>query len=377
MFKKIHLKEYILSYEKVCNILNNLCDKYNDKIEKICIGKTNFNYNINCYKIGSGKKDVLLIGATHSNEIVTTYFILEFMITLLNEYYDLCDILINYTFYFIPILNIDGYIITTSNIITNFKTFSKEEIESLARKYLSVYNNDDKIASTGIKKQKQFYNILKADLENIKDLNLRESVRCILNNTNLDESVLNVWSANGLGIDQNSNSIHRFCEMKALRRKQKYANLRYNDIPVTIESPMSFPGCFTFDRSPENFYLYNYIMYLYGRCNQKLIAIFSYHSTGGMLFSLPEKCCLSGKQMQKYIELFNLYSKITGYTIMEDEQKYGVMDYYRCALKDVYTFTVELSKLNANPIGPFANISDLEKEVNNNKEAVIKVIEQI
>lgn len=380
MFKKVYLKEYIFTYDNVCNILSNLCNEYYKEISRVCIGKTNFNYDINCFKIGCGKKNVLLIGATHSNEIVTTYFILDFMISLLKDYDKLfiySDILSSYTFHFIPILNVDGYIITTSNIITNFKTFSKEEIEKLSSKYLNVYNNDDKIASTGVKKQKEFYNILKADVENIKDLNIRKSVECILKNTKLDESVLNIWSANGLGVDQNSNSIHRFCEIKKLRARQKFANLRYNDIPVTMESPMSFPGCFTFDRSPENYYLYKYITYLYNICNERLIAIFSYHSTGGMLFSLPEKCCIDMCQMEKYIYLFNLYSKVTDYEIMEDNEKYGVMDYYRCALKNTFTFTVELSKLNANPIGPFANINALEKEVVDNKNAVISVIDAI
>lgn len=373
MFNKVFFKEYILSYEKVYSLLNNLCNIYSNKINAECIGKTNFGYDINCYKIGEGKKQVLIIGATHSNEIVTTYFVLDFMINLLEEYDKLEDILNEYIFNFIPILNIDGYIITSSNIVTNFESFTKEEIEKLSRKYLNVYNQDDKIASMNIKQEKKFYNILKASIYNIKDVCIRESVKNVLKCSDLDERVLNIWSANGLGIDQNSNSIHKFCQMKELRKKQKFANLRYNDIPVTIESPMSFPGCYTFDRSPENYSLFCFIK----KYSKSLIAIFSYHSTGGMLFSLPEKCCISESHMKKYTKLFDIYSKVTGYKLMEDNDKFGVMDYYRCALKNTYTFTVELSKLNANPIGPFADINSLEKEIVDNKNAVIKVLENI
>ena len=373
MFKKVFLKEYILSYEKIFALLNNLCNIYYDKICTECIGKTNFDYSIKCYKIGCGNKQVLIIGATHSNEIVTTYFVLDFMINLLEEYEVLSSILKEYTFNFIPILNVDGYIITSSNIVTNFKRFTKEEIEKLSKKYLDVYNNDDKIASKNIKQEKAFYNVLKASIYNIKDIFLRKSVDNILKCSDLSEKVLSIWSSNGLGIDQNSNSIHKFCEIKQLRKKQKFANLRYNDIPVTVESPMSFPGCYTFDRSPENYSLYKFIQ----KHNKNLIAIFSYHSTGGMLFSLPEKGCISDTQFKNYIKLFNIYSKVTGYEIMKDENKFGVMDYYRCCLKDIYTFTVELSKLNANPIGPFADIDSLEKEIIDNKNAVISVIENI
>lgn len=380
MFDKVYLDEYIFSYDRVCEILNKLCKEYKGKISRICIGKTNFSYEINCFKIGHGKKQVLLLATTHSNEIVTTYFLLDFIITLLVEYEKISsktELFNMYTFHFIPILNVDGYVITSSNIVTNFNYFSESEIESLAKLYLDVYNKDDEIAMLGIKQEKHFYNILKASCCNIKNVNLRRSVENILKNTGLDERVLNIWSANGFGIDQNSNSIHKFCEIKKLRQKEKFAYLRYNDIPVTCESPMSFPGNYTFDRSPENYYLYKYIMKLYKSNSKKLTCVFSYHSTGGMLYSLPDKKYVSENKINTYKKLFDIYSKNTGYVLMDDENKYGVMDYYRCTLRDTYSFTVELSMLNANPIGPFANISDLKKEVLSNKNAVIKVTQNV
>lgn len=377
-FRKIYLKKYLLSYQQVCEILSELCRNYQGKIKCELIGKSSFDYSINSYIIGRGKKHVLLIGATHSNEIVTTYFLLDFMITLLwnieNEIND------KYTFHFIPILNVEGYDITTSNIMTNFKTYSVEEIERLASKYLEAYNLDDMFAKQGIKKPKNFYHILKASLSNIKNKEARASVERILLATSLNENVLNIWSANALGVDQNSNSIHRFCEIKKLRNKQQFANLRYNDIPVTLPSPMSYPGCFPFDRSPENLSLYRYIMRLYQmnrnkNSGEELICIFSYHATGGQLFSIPNVCNQSREKIKEYQKLFRIYADMTGYQLMEDKNQYGVMDFYRCSLNQVIVFTVELSKKNANPIGPFSNISDLEKEISDNKEAVLKVIE--
>ena len=56
------------------------------------------------------------------------------------------------------------------------------------------------------------------------------SINNILKNCKLDNRILPVWSANGLGVDPNSNSIHRFCEMETLRKKWGYAKQRYNEI---------------------------------------------------------------------------------------------------------------------------------------------------
>lgn len=372
MFENIYLEEYILSYNRVQEILNSLLQKYNDKLSYTCIGKTNFNYNINCYIIGTGKKSILLFGATHSNEIVTTYFLLDFLINMLEEYDNILDVINEYTFHFIPVLNVDGYIITSSNIVTNFNTFSDEEIEKISSKYLKIYNEDDKIAITGKKVDKLFYNVLNASLNNICDLRIRKSVAKILKNTGLNERVLNIWSANGLGIDQNSNSIHKFKEITNLRKKQKFANLRYNDIPVTIPSPMSYPGLYTFDRSPENKALYKYIKYLYNFRN--LTNIFSYHSTGGEVYGMPSIKCNSKEKLERYKKAITVYCNNTLYKEVNDRYKYGVMDYYREVMEDAICLTIELSKLNANSIGPFSDLRLLKKEVKDNKRAVIEVI---
>lgn len=56
MFEKNYLKEYIFTYERLCEILEEICKKYNEKVSKVCIGKTTFDYSINCFKIGMRKK---------------------------------------------------------------------------------------------------------------------------------------------------------------------------------------------------------------------------------------------------------------------------------------------------------------------------------
>ncbi len=378
----IYLDNYILSYNNVLNILNYLISNHNNKIyeEKNTI-YTAFNYNIKSYKIGKGKNHVLLIGCTHGLEIVTTYFILEFMLTILHND-DLYNELKNkFTFHFIPVLNPEGYIIVSSNLYKNYYKFPTKELEEISSKYLQLYNTDDFIASHNIYERKLFRGVIKNNVNNIDNFILRNNVCKILKKCKLNEDFLSVWAANGLGIDINSNSIHKFKEMKKLRCLQKCANLRYNDIPVTIASPMSYPGKATFKDCIENLFLYNYIYKLYNLKNlnndEKLIAIFSYHSTGGEIYGYPDINSTNKEQLDLHISGMLEYSKYTRYSLINEELKYGVMDYYRTKLNNVLTLTIELSRLNANPIGPFSNIQNFNNEIISNKKAVIHTINSL
>lgn len=381
MEEKIYLKNYIMSYEKIINTLYVLLFNNKTKIEKKRLGNTTFNYSIDCYKIGNGKNHVLLYGTTHGCEIISAYFILEMIISLL-ELDKNSDLLNYYTFHLIPILNPEGYIISSSNVISNFSNKNIndiKEIECIASKYLEIYNKDDEIALTGKKVPKAFYDILKSSILNIPNTGLAKKVFNILKNCNLNEKVLPVWTANGMGVDPNSNSINCFKEIVNLRKKEKFAYLRYNDIPVTRPSPMSFPGIGTFCNCPENYILYNYINGLYtlnynSANDEKLIAVFSYHSTGGEIYGFPSEKCMDKKVEEFYTNGMNKYKEATDYKIILPETKYGVMDYYRDSLKGVLCLTIELSNLNANPIGPFSNINELNIEIINNKKAIISTI---
>lgn len=366
MLEDLYLKDYILSYKTIDNMLYTICMK-NRGIKNHCIGKTAFGYNIESYTIGSGKKHILLIGATHGSEIITTYFNIDFLLSVLNN----IELKKEYTFHIIPILNPEGYIISSSNVIVNITNLNKYEFEILATKYMNIYNECDALALQGEKIKCGFYGVLNSNIENIDNFYMRKSIRGILNSCKLSECVLPIWSANGLGIDQNSNSIHRFKDMKVLREKQKCAALRYNIIPVTIPSPMSYPGEFTFDRSLENLSLFRYIYNL--EKNYDLRYIFSFHSTGGEIYGYPETT--DEEKIKKYSKAMEIYSSVTGYKIINENFKYGVMDYYRKYLDNTVCLTIELSKFNGNPIGPFSNLGYFKDDIIKNKKAVIKLIE--
>ncbi|MNP82192.1 hypothetical protein D3C76_1807550 [compost metagenome] len=74
----------------------------------------------------------------------------------------------------------------------------------------------------------------------------------------------------------------------------------------------------------------------------------------------------------------NAYCKNTGYLTIDENVKYGVMDYYRISLEKVATLTIELSKLNGNPIGPFADISNnINREIKNNINSIFYTLDYI
>ena len=144
---------------------------------------------------------------------------------------------------------------------------------------------------------------------------------------------------------------------------------------------MSYPGNCTFDkRVPENLGLYKYIKSIYSLkdySDERLISIFSYHSTGGEIYGFPDLQYANKKQIDIQSIGMTEYSNYTNYSPINEKLKYGVMDFYRVALDNVCSLTIELSKVNANPIGFLSNINSFLKEIIDNKKAVLATINKI
>jgi len=371
------VNEYILSYENVIYRLDSLCKNYSNIITKNePIGYTSFGFPIDYYKIGNGSKHVVLVAATHGCEIVTVTFLLEFIYTLINENKKYSNYLSEYSFHIIPILNPEGYIISSSNVLYNTKMMNKNVLENYSKKYLELYEQDDLNAEKGIKVEKLYKDLMITSSDFILYSNLRNGLNKILKECKLDNRVLPVWSSNGIGIDINANSIHEFQNMKTLRDKSKYGKLRYNDIPVNQPSPHGYPGNEIFDRRcPENISLYNFVNSLYSKRNLKLFI--SYHSTGGEIYGYPNSKLATRNQVDTILDSLNYYSHFTKYTPINEKLKYGVMDYYRISLENTATLTVELSNKSGNPIGPFSNLQDLGKEFTDNINSIFYTLDCI
>lgn len=389
MEEKIFIHDYILTLEKLYKYINlilssNLNSDTTQKkyIRKKIIGYTNYNYPIYSILIGNGKNDVVLVGGTHGCEIATVYFMLEFLVTLVKDNKISNDIFNNYTFHIIPVLNPEGYKISSSIIFQNFKKSTIQELENISKIYVRAYEQDDQNAIGNTINEKLYKKVLTSSINFINDINLKSSIINILNDCNLKDDVLPIWSANGVGIDPNANSIHKFDILQKYRKRNRYGNLRYNDIPANRPSPIGFYGYEPLDKKcPETRTIFNYITNLYvnnirKNSQRKLIAIFSYHSTGGELYSTPSK---KAKQTQitYHKTLANIYKNHTNYHLVEDKLKYGFMDYFRDYLDGVFSLTVELSKVSGNPLSCFTNINNFNQEIINNKIAIFKTLEKI
>ena len=383
MEEKIFLKNFILDLDDIYNYLNVITSKaFNSKnifLKKDIIGYTTFNYPIYSITIGQGERDIVLIGGTHGCEIISVFFMIELIFTLLKDNSIDSNIFQKYTFHIIPVLNPEGFLISSTIVKENFKTKSKDEIEEISKAYVRMYNQDDENAIKGIFQDKLYKKVLNSNINMIKDKNLKNAVIDILNDCNLEDDVLPIWSANGIGIDPNANSIHKFYKLQKYRINHKYGNLRYNDIPAYKPSPIGFYGFEPLDKKcPETLSIYKYVTNLYNNnliknSKSKLFAIFSYHLTGGEIYSTPEVTS-SNYQKELHEICTKEYAKYTNYYSVNDKLKYGYMDYFRERLEGVLSITVELCKVSGNPISAFCNFNELEKDFINNKKALFSTI---
>ena len=75
----------ILAYEQTINKLNNILSKgFIKKTDDI--GTTEHGFKINQYLLGNGNKNIVITGATHGCEIITTDFILNLMDGISDNY---------------------------------------------------------------------------------------------------------------------------------------------------------------------------------------------------------------------------------------------------------------------------------------------------
>lgn len=115
-------------YTRLNNEIKMLTENYSDLIECFSIGKSLMDKDIPCLKTGNGDKNLLLIGAHHGLEYLTSAFLMRFLSNYTvrritgNKYFDNDVEKINdkITLYIIPMLNPDGVDIAINGLdITN------------------------------------------------------------------------------------------------------------------------------------------------------------------------------------------------------------------------------------------------------------------
>lgn len=300
------------------------------------LGTTTYGLPIHHFTIGNGSKEIVVTGATHGCEIISADFVMNLMEKLSQgENVDGID-LNEYKIHFVPILNPEGYLISTSAIRQIIpRDMPSEEAEALCKEYYLRYRDDDSEAIQRNRKNAKLKeelarvqeegNVeeilriqreieetlpdrdpehLKRFQEMFKEIDytcipekyagIRERVRQILEKyPDIPKGTLQIWSANANGIDPQSNSKYNTDLIKILNGELREGdqvfknNLRYSNINSIHPGPINcgFDPERGFQTEPE----IGAIASLLQKLSEKgtLHSYFNYHGTGGVLYQRP------------------------------------------------------------------------------------------
>ena len=380
-------KNNILDYEQVESILQKITQ--NGIIKKVeDIGKTKYNLPIKHYIAGSGSKDIVITGATHSSEIISTDFVIKLMQEISEKNSNWEGVLRNFRIHFIPILNPEGYLIVASAIRKLIpRDMEQDEAEKICKQYYLEYRQDDinpikTKEGKQVKRHQEMFEGIDYTCIPKKYKEIRNSVKTILEKyTDLPKWCLHIWSANASGIDIQANSIYNPKIKNILQNETLYmSTLRHSNIDISHPGPINCP--FDKEKGFEIQEETQAISNLLEQLNKegKLFAYLNYHSTGGLVFQrpaiAPENIQIFDDEILKK-EIINYmfakaYSDKTYKNIGIDEDgidnknktKYIIKTKKESATSsnDIFRIMypkdllVELSGMGGNPIGPYGDI---------------------
>lgn len=279
----------ILDYEQVLDKLEQIIQKgIIKKIENI--GTTEYGLPIEQYLVGKGKNHVVITGATHGCEIITTDFVLNLMNEISNKYQEWKATLEDITIHFIPILNPEGYLISTSAIRKLIpRDMSLVDAEKICKEYYLAYKNDD-IEDSKVKLHQVMFKKVNYDCIPDKYSAIKSSVKNIYEKyPDLPAGCLQTWSTNANGIDIQANSEYNPANKKIENGENIFMkSKRSNNINTAHPGPINCPydnekGSFKYESETKA------LSNLLDRLNEKngLLLYLNYHSSGGMIFQRP------------------------------------------------------------------------------------------
>ena len=378
----------ILDYEQVEEKLEMIVSNSNKIIKQPDLATTKYGLPIHYYTIGSGSKDIVITGATHGSEIITTDFVLRLMEEMGSDDGLFKDIdLDEFTFHIIPMLNPEGYLISTSAVRQLIPwDMSSEEAEKICKEYYLAYRQDDRDAierrkngvepdRTSVKRyQKMFENIDYTCIP-LKYRKLRERVKEIYDKyPDIPKGAIINWSANGDGIDIQSNTIfNRNTIEKMMNNEPVYGTLRHENINKSHPGPIGCPYIPEdgFELAIETRSIIGLIDSLYRKGT--LVGYENFHSAGGVVYQRP---CHNGNGLfisddmywdrivNNVIEAISYASKTYKNYDDQDNSRYSVLkgDGIPATTNDVLRMMypsdllVELSVMGGNPIGPYGDL---------------------
>lgn len=409
------LKNKILDYEQVLNVLDKITKK--GVIKKTNdIGKSEYKLPIEQYIVGSGKNHIVITGATHGCEIITTDFILNLMNNISDKYCEWSEVLKEFTIHFIPMLNPEGYLISTSAIRAIIPRDMPEDVaERICKEYYEYYRNDDIIDSKIKHHQKMFADIDYTCIPE-KYAKIRSAIKEIFElYPDLPNGCLQTWSANANGIDIQANCEFNSTNAKISNGENVFMKTkRNNNINIAHPGPINCSydkNKGKFRKEKETKAISTLLESLYK--NNELFAYLNYHSTGGMIFQRPaikpEKLDIPQEQILKNEVLNYLCARVYSEKTIRDKEKkenYKIYPYglpaikgkldiknknmsnnsmnnsHATSLNDIFRLKypldllIELSAMGGNPIGPYGDLKGNYKNViQSNMLAVKQLLE--
>ena len=356
----------ILDYEQVINKLYSIVNEKNIT-ECKPIGYSRFGLPISNYSFGNGKKHIVVTGATHGAEIISTDFVLKLMEYIPN--YVNKD---EFTIYFIPMLNPEGYLISTSVIRKIIpRDMLDNDAQIIIKKYIEDYNSHD------LSYQDIFANVDYTCIPE-KYNELRENIKSICYKYNIPKGTLQVWSANGSGIDLNQNCPYNKKMDYIKEHKKLYGNGAYSNIIVTLPGPIGCPSkSEKFEYEPETKSFRDFIINL--RNNYDFCSYLNYHSAEDTVFYKPIYGIVAENMLQDITKITEYNKKLAEIYVTNTSQKLYEGETKFCCFNDMLRLEipgdilVELCPNEGNPLSAYDK-NVYNKTINENLKAVIDVI---
>ena len=389
----------ILDYEQAEEKMQQVVHKGTiEELEPLAI--TKYNLPIRHYTAGAGEKDIVLTGSTHGCEIISTDFIIKLMEDINNNPSNWEQILKNYKLHFVPMLNPEGYLISTSAIRKLIpRNMPSDEAEKICKEYYKVYRLDtaEPDKTSNLKRYQKMFEGIDYNCIPDKYIEIKKSVKDIFEKyPDLPRWCLHIWSSNADGIDIQANSEYN-PQIQQIKKGQKlYMNaVRFDNIDISHPGPINCP--YNKEKQFEYEIETKAISNLLNELNSqnKLYAYLNYHSTGGMIFQrppqLPEgiemsKENIAKKEIENYM-FAKLYSDKTyknkGLDTdgidKKEKTKYSIQKglFPASSSNDIFRLLypqdilVELSAMGGNPIAPYGDINgNYTNSIQSNLEAV-------
>lgn len=387
------MENKILDYMQVLSKLRRI-ENISDNIKRNePIGYTTYNLPILHFTAGTGKNHIVFSASQHGCEIIATNFLLTLMDRIAKDSKEFEFLRNNeYTLHFLPILNPEGFLITTSTIRKIIrKDLPNDEAQEVYEDYVDMYRKDDRDCklklNTKVKRHQEFFGHI--DPYVILGRKFRYIQRALIKmyeKNNIPDGTLAIWHSNGNGVDLNQNTPYNY-KIQAIREgKKMYSLLRYNNIETTRPGPIGCPmKGKEFEYEPENIALLKFLLDIKNNKDIELCAYMNYHSTGGIIYHRPYKNVdeINSENVLQHMDLEEVYNRKIA-EVYASQAKYRVInsessincfnDLLRLQIPG--DILIELSTVAGNPLAPFLD-GNYDKIINNNLKAVAYTLQKL